>query len=120
MPKILVVEDEMMLATLVQDELDLAGYEVLGPVATQAEAVEAALDGNPDLIVMDIRLQTGDGIDAAIEIRKRTGIRVVFASAYSDQLTLTRAQLAKPAGWVAKPYTPLELLAAIEHALHGA
>jgi CheY-like chemotaxis protein len=69
---------------------------------------------------MDIRLAIGDGIDAAIEIRERTGIRAVFASAYSDDPTLARAKLAEPAGWVPKPYTPLELLTAIEKALSAA
>jgi DNA-binding NarL/FixJ family response regulator len=105
---------------LVEDELVLAGYEVLGPVATQADAVKAAVEGNPDLVVMDIRLEAGDGIDAAIEIKERTGVRAVFATAFGDGPTLARAELAMPVGWVPKPYGPSELLTAIRQALHGA
>jgi CheY-like chemotaxis protein len=82
--------------------------------------VRAALEGSPDLIVMDIRLAAGDGIAAAIEIRQRTGIRAVFASAYSDEPTRDRAEPAEPAGWVPKPYTPSELVTAIEKALLAA
>src|SRR5215472_14842403 len=103
--RILVVEDEYLLATFLCDELVLFGYEPVGPVATQRDAVRLAVEAKPDLILMDIRLAEGNGIAAAIEIRERTGIRCVFATTRTDQPTRARAKAAHPAGWVGKPYT---------------
>ena len=117
MPCILVVEDDLALATVVQDELEVAGYAVLGPVASQAEAVNEALAGRPDLVVMDIGLKSGDGIAAAMEIRASSSIPILFATGDRDPATQARADRARPAGWLGKPYSPEQLLSAVRAAL---
>jgi len=116
-PRILVVEDEYVLATFLCDELVLFGYEPVGPVATQRDAVRLAVEAHPDLVLMDIRLAEGNGIAAAIEIRERTGIRCVFATTHDDKSTRARAKAAHPAGWVGKPYSGHDVAEALAAAL---
>src|SRR4051812_39448054 len=111
---ILVVEDELLLAMFVHDELALAGYEVLGPVASHSEAVDLAVRHRPDLVLMDIRLKDSDGVAAAIEIWRRTGVRSLFATANTDVRTVERAQPAHPVGWLSKPYSVRALREAME------
>lgn len=95
--RILVVEDELLLAMLVREELALAGHEVLGPACSHKEAVDFPVSQKPDLVIMDIRLKDSDGVAAAIEIWQRTGVRCVFTSANTDPLTVRRAEcLMKP------------------------
>jgi CheY-like chemotaxis protein len=115
--RILVVEDEYTLASFLCDELVLFGYEPVGPVATQQDAVRLAVEAKPDLVLMDIRLAQGNGIAAAIEIRERTGIRCVFATAQTDKPTRARVKAAHPAGWVRKPYTGQDVAEALAAAL---
>lgn len=112
--RILVVEDKYLLALLAEQELASAGYEVLGPVGTQEEAVRLAVQEQPDLVLMDVRLANGDGIAAATEILARTGVRCVFVTAETDRSAASRA---RPLGWINKPYAPSELLAAISTAI---
>lgn len=115
--RILVVEDDHLLATFLCEALVLFGYEPVGPVATQREAVRLAVETRPDLVVMDVRLAEGNGIAAAIEIRERTGIRSVFATTNVDTPTKARAKAACPAGWVGKPYAEDDIAEALAAAL---
>jgi CheY-like chemotaxis protein len=118
MPRILIVEDEPMLAMMIEDSLKEQGYIVVGSAVEGLDAVAMAVAHKPDLVVMDIRLANGsDGIAAAIEIRRRTGTRSLFASAHSDARTVQRGQAADPAGWLAKPYSNEKLMAAVKNAL---
>lgn len=117
-PCILLVEDDFLVGMEVEAGLEGAGYEVAGIAATAEEAVAIAAARRPVLAVMDIRLAGGrDGVDAALEIFRRFGIRSLFASAHGDALVRARAEAARPLGWVAKPYRVETLLKAVEEAL---
>jgi DNA-binding NarL/FixJ family response regulator len=116
--RILLVEDDYIAATDAEAALLDAGFEVIGPANSAEEAIELAHTEMPELIVMDIRL-TGprDGIDAAREILRSTGIRSLFATAHSTSAIRNRAEETPPLGWLAKPYTPQALVDAVRAAL---
>jgi len=119
--KILIVEDNLILAMALEDALDDEGYEVVGVAVDADEAATMAQNCRPDLAVMDIRLAgSRDGIDAAIQLREKYGIRSLFASAHSAPDMRQRAIAAQPVGWVTKPYSPTELVRAIKRALDEA
>jgi DNA-binding NarL/FixJ family response regulator len=91
---------------------------VVGIAETADSAVACVMTEKPSLVLMDIRLAgPRDGIDTAIEIYRDHGIRCLFASAHSDALARTRAQPAKPLGWLQKPYSMGRLVEAVNHAL---
>jgi CheY-like chemotaxis protein len=103
--KILIVEDERVIARDIAMQLGILSYEALGPVDTGEQAIEMAVKLRPDLILMDVHLGSAmDGIDAAQAIRKMLDTKVVFLSAFSGDANSTRAQLANPAGYLAKPF----------------
>lgn len=117
-PRILLVEDDFIVADELEFWLRKAGFEVIGPAATAEEAVELALEAKPELAVMDIRLAgPRDGIEAAIEIYHAYGVRSIFATAHSDPRTLERGKAAHPIDWVPKPYSPATLIEKIKAAL---
>jgi CheY-like chemotaxis protein len=94
------------------------GFIVCGKAVSGPGAVMAAEDYRPDLILMDIRLAQGtDGIEAAVEIRQRLDIPSLFMSAFSDKATMARAQVARPVGFVGKPYDETRLKVALDAAL---
>jgi DNA-binding NarL/FixJ family response regulator len=112
--RVLIVEDDFLVAGEVEFVLAEAGFDVVGPAATAEEAVRLAADSKPDLVIMDVRLAgPSDGIEAATQIYREHGIRSVFATAHSDGHTVARGKAANPLGWVAKPYSPDSLLAEI-------
>ncbi len=116
--RILIVEDDVFVGVQYEDALTDAGYHVVDIVPTAEEAVEASQDHKPALVIMDIRLAgPRDGVDAAVEIFKRFGIRTIFASAYSDPDTHVRAEGAQPFAWLPKPVSPQRLLATVQAAL---
>jgi len=116
--RILLVEDDYLVGMEVEAGLGEAGYEVIGIAATAIEAVTLAAVEHPRLVVMDIRLAgERDGVDAALEIHRRLGIRCVFASAHVDAEVRARAKAARPLAWIGKPYRVSALLAAVEKAL---
>jgi two-component system, response regulator PdtaR len=116
--RLLVVEDDVFIGMEIEDILRTAGHDVLAIAVSADEAVAAALDARPDLILMDIRLLgPRDGIDAALEIRQRADIPAIFVSAHQDAAVRSRAEAARPLGWVPKPFSPPQLLAALEAAL---
>lgn len=113
-PRILIVEDQYFIALDCELNLRSAGLECVGIATTAADAVEIAERALPDLILMDIRLAGGvDGIDAAIVIFERLGIRCIFASAHADSAVRRVAERARPLGWLEKPYTCSALLDAV-------
>ncbi len=117
--RILIVEDEAITALDLQRELLLQGHEVVGIAHTAADAVKAAGDLKPGLVLMDILLAGEmDGITAASVIRGNDEIPVVFLTAHSDQATLERALGAAPFGYLVKPFQPRELKVTIEVALY--
>jgi PAS domain S-box-containing protein len=117
--RILIVEDEAILALGLQTRLELLGYEVVGVAENAPQAVELAMSERPELILMDIRLRGAeDGIQAATRIREQCRVPVIFLSAFSDEETLRRARLTEPFGYLIKPCQDRELHATIEMALH--
>jgi len=104
--RILIVEDEYFVAIGLEESLQEAGYEVVGIAVSVAQAIHLGGELKPDLAIMDIRLLgSGDGIDAAIELRTKFGIPSLFASAHGDSHTRERAEKALPVGWLVKPYS---------------
>ena len=117
--RILIVEDERIIAIDLQRRLENYGYRVAGIASTAADAIERATELQPDIILMDIMLSgDGDGIDAAQTIRDSSGIPVIFLTAYADDRTLERAKSAEPFGYLLKPFKERELYTTIDMALH--
>ncbi|MGL4550887.1 MAG: response regulator, partial [Gemmataceae bacterium] len=116
---ILVVEDERIIAKGIEKRLQAMGYAVAGLAATGEEAVGAAAELRPDLILMDISLGGGmDGVEAAGLIRRQCDLPVVYLTAFSDPATLQRAKVTEPFGYVLKPYEDKDLQTAIEIGLY--
>lgn len=116
--RILVVEDEFLIAMECEGILMEAGHEVVGVAADEQQALSLAERGRPDLVLMDIRLARGsDGIEVAKAIRARHGIRSLFVSAHGERETRDRGRAADAAGWLVKPYTAGMLLDAIDAAV---
>jgi PAS domain S-box-containing protein len=117
--KILVVEDEGIVAKDIQSTLIQFGYEVPEVVGSGEEAIQATYRHDPDLVLMDIMIRGDlDGIDAAEIIHNQFNIPVVFLTAYSDEETLRRAKMTESYGFVSKPYEDKELFIATEFALY--
>jgi len=118
MSRVLVVEDEVLVARDIQARLQRMGYDVVGTVARGEDAVSTALAKLPDLILMDINLRGEmDGIEAAIRINEVRSIPVIFCTAYSNDEVLERAKITSPFGYVLKPFDNRELEINIEIAL---
>jgi len=117
-PRILLVEDDFLIAMQVEATLTDAGYIVVGVAASADEAVELAVLHRPALAIMDVRLAgPRDGIDAALELYRDHGLRCIFASAHADKQVTDRASPAHPLSWLRKPYTTTSLIDAIRQAL---
>ncbi|AUB55199.1 histidine kinase [Methanobacterium subterraneum] len=123
---ILVVEDERITAEDIRAGLKFAGYKVPAVCSTGEDAVQQAGRLEPDLVLMDIKLEGEmDGIEAAAEIKKSHDIPVIYLTAYSDEETVERAKLTEPSGFLvkgqgllSKPFNENELHAAIEITLY--
>jgi two-component system, cell cycle sensor histidine kinase and response regulator CckA len=117
--KILVTEDEGIVAMDVESRLQTLGYAVAGVAASGEEAIRLAETTRPDLILMDIKLMGQlDGVSAAEQIRTRFDIPVIYLTAYADDATLQRAKITEPYAYLIKPFEERELLTAIEIALY--
>lgn len=103
--RILIVEDDFLIALDLQEALIEAGFLIAGVADRADRALQIAAAEQPDLALVDIRiLGPADGIDTAIQLRERFGVPSIFASAHADEQTRRRADLAKPLGWIQKPY----------------
>jgi PAS domain S-box-containing protein len=117
--KILVVEDETIVAADLKNKLTHLGYHVIGTVGRGEEAVRIASAERPALVLMDIVLSGEmDGIEAADRIRQIYHVPIVFLSAHSDSETLARAKATGPFGYLLKPFNERELETHIEMALY--
>ncbi len=117
--RILVVEDQKIVALELKNRLIRLGYEISAVVASAEEAVQVAARLRPHLVLMDIQLQgERDGIEAAELIRSRIDIPVVYLTAFADDDTLARAKVTEPYGYIIKPFHEGELHVAIEVALY--
>jgi len=116
--RVLIVEDEALIAEEIRERLQAIGCEIVAVVDTAAAAIVAAATLEPGLILMDIRLKGPmDGIDAAERINAMRRLPIVYLTAHSDRLTLERAKSNSAYGYVLKPFQLRNLLAAIEVAL---
>ena len=121
MPKIrvLVVEDESLVARDIQNMLRSLNYEALGIVSSGELALQKASTAAPDLVLMDIVLKGEiDGITAAEKLWEEFSIPVIYLTAYADETTFQRAKLTKPFGYLLKPFEERELQTTIEMALY--
>jgi DNA-binding NarL/FixJ family response regulator len=104
--RILIVEDDFLIAMQTETALAEAGFHVVGTATTAEEAIILAREQRPSLAVMDIRLAgERDGVDAASQLFRELNIRCIFATAHEDPRTRERAEPYAPLGWLAKPYT---------------
>ncbi|NQT25971.1 response regulator [candidate division KSB1 bacterium] len=118
-PKILVVEDELIVAEDIKVRLKNMDYEVLGTVASGEQAFEFVGQNKPDLVLMDILLQGKmTGIETADLLWKRDSIPVIFVSAYADKETIEKVKKAEPFGLILKPFEDKELQSVIELTLY--
>ena len=116
---ILVVEDESIVAKDIQNSLKKLGYSVPSIENSGEDAIDAAGQHRPDLILMDIMLKGEiSGIEAAEQIRIRYQIPVIFLTAYADESTLSKAKVTEPYGYIIKPFKEIDLHTSIEMALY--
>ena len=119
MIQILIVEDELIIAEDVKNSLIKKGFDVLGIAMDYDEAISILKLNKPDLILLDVNLNSvKDGIDLANTINEYYGIPFIFTTSYSDSSTLERAKKTNPINYLVKPFKEVQLIAAIEIALH--
>jgi two-component system response regulator LytT len=113
--KVLIVEDELIIAEDIRSKLSELGYNVTG-IATDVKEAEILLkDNNPDIVMLDIILRDGDdGIALAEIIRNQYDIPFIFLTSHADKATIERAKRVKPDGYLVKPFTDRDLYSSIE------
>ncbi|MBN2225943.1 MAG: PAS domain S-box protein [candidate division Zixibacteria bacterium] len=117
--RILVVEDEAVVAKDIANSLERLGYTVVGATTSGEDALKLAERFRPDLVLMDIKLQGQlSGIETADRLRTVFDIPAVFLTAYADDDTLRRARITEPYGYILKPFELRELHSTIEIALY--
>jgi len=117
--RILIVEDEHIVAMGIKRMLKSLGYTVTGVASSGEDAISKAESTFPDIVLMDIMLKGDmDGVEATREIKERLDIPVVYLTAYSDNNILERAKITEPFGYIIKPFDEKDLYSSIEVALH--
>jgi diguanylate cyclase len=117
--KILIVEDESIIAEDLADSLIALGYRVTGIAYSGEDALQLAAEERPDLVLMDVNLQGEiDGITTGEQMRLRFQIPVIYLTAYADENTLRRVNSTKPFGYIVKPFEEKTLHTTIQLALH--
>lgn len=113
--RILIVEDDALVALGVRLTLTELGYYVVGIAASELEALSITQSEEPHLALMDIRLRgANDGVQVARRLWLEKGVRSIFLSAYADEQTMERVAQTKPLGFVQKPYSAQQLRAALD------
>ena len=116
--RIMIVEDEPIVAMELQDTLELEGYEVCGIIDSADALLAAAQREKPQLLLMDIRLRSYiDGIDAVQRLRFFNKVPVIYMTAWNTPDVRRRADATKPEAFLTKPIDTAELLTAVERAL---
>jgi len=119
--KLLIVEDEPVVALDLQQEVEQLGCEVVGLAESADEALVAAELCRPDLALMDVRIVGSmDGVQTARLLRTAYQVPVIFLTSYSDETTISRAAKEMPYGYLTKPFKSRELKASLQVALHKA
>ncbi len=108
--RILIVEDDMIIAANISLQLTRLGYEVIGIESRGEEAVSHASRNPPDIILMDINLKGAiNGIEAAHAIRRHREIPIVYLTANNDEATFSKAKETQPHAFISKPFSSLNL-----------
>lgn len=116
--KVMIVEDESIIAEDIADSLESIGYSIVGIVSSGEEAIVLAGKLQPDLVLMDIMLQGEmDGIAAAEQIKSSYQIPAIYLTAYADEKTLERVKDTNPLGYIVKPFEEKNLHLTIQIAL---
>ena len=117
--RILIVEDEGIIASNIAVRLVKSGYELAGIAESSEEALAKIPELNPELVLMDIRIKgEKDGIETAVDIRDRFDIPFIFLTAHTDQQTIDRAKTTGASGFLTKPVHHTSLATTIEMAIH--
>ncbi len=116
----LVVEDETLIRLDIVETLEAAGYEVVGQAGDGEQAIALAEELQPELIVMDVKMPGIDGITAADRILENQNCAIVMLTAFSQSELVDRARDAGAMAYVVKPFTPAELIPAVEIAVSRA
>ena len=117
--KILIVEDESIVALDIRSALRKLNYEVTDMVTSYEQAIQSVKNNCPDIALLDINLQNSkDGIAIAKKLQKMMDISVVYLTAFSDDDTLQRAVKTNPLGYILKPFTRAELKSSLILAIH--
>ena len=120
MPKIMIVDDDVITVTELIEALKSSGYEIGGTAESGAKAIKMAKKTRPDLVLMDIVMPgKTDGIEAAKKIREDLGIPVIFLTGYSEEEYIERAKSARSFGYLLKPFVDAQVRSAIEIALYN-
>jgi DNA-binding LytR/AlgR family response regulator len=113
--KILVVEDEMIIAAKISMQLTTLGYEVTGILPRGEQAIEQVKENKPDIILMDINLKGSlDGIETATLLQQQYPFPIIYLTANADEPTFNRAKSTRPYAFISKPFKQLDLQRAIE------
>ena len=117
--RILIVEDDAILASHLEETLTQFGYAVCGIVATGKSAIKTALEQKPDVVLMDIRLRGSmSGINTAEEIHKHLDTPIIYLTAYTDEALMQKAKITDAYAYLAKPVREQELRASLEMVLY--
>ena len=118
--KVLIVEDEVIIADNIQDTLEDLGYEVLEPANTYSEALATIEEEHPDIAILDIQLSgRKSGVDLAAVINENYHFPFIFLTSNSDKITLEEAKRVEPLAYLVKPFNKKELFTSIEVALYN-
>jgi CheY-like chemotaxis protein len=121
MARILIVEDETIIAEDIRASLEETGFTIVATAVSGEEAVRIAASEMPDAVLMDIYLRNEmDGTEAAEIIHRKHGIPIIFLTAFSDDALLEKARQAGPFGFLIKPFDSRELKTTLEMALYKA
>ncbi len=113
--RILIVEDEVVVAMYIETVLETFGYDVVAIVTNGADAIDMVRDEDIDLVLMDINIEGDiDGIETTRRLKGFSEVPVLYVSAYIDKETIARASSTNPAGYLSKPFKNKELRMKIE------
>ena len=119
MTKILIIEDEAIVALDIKSALEQLGFEVTNIASNYDEAIVSVKSHVPDILLSDINLiQSKDGIETVSDIQKIKNIPIIYLTAYSDDKTIQRAIQTNPVGYLLKPFNREELKSTIFLGLH--
>jgi two-component system, response regulator PdtaR len=117
-PKILIVEDDAIIAMDMEQVLSRKGYKIIGRVDRGEKAIAAVEEKKPDIVLMDINIKGSiNGIEVAKKLLDEIGVKVIYVTAYSDVTMKERAFETEPVGYLIKPVRETELIGMVERAM---